>query len=328
MPSTPQVVPTIQVFDYELTPDALVLNNAQIEIWLSFDLAAAITPLVNLESKRLRLTTDPNGYWQVNLVPNANISPANTVYNIRTPYRTYQIIVPSAGGPYQSSSLATTAPPAQLPAGPFTQGSVLFAGASGAATQDNPNFFWDATNHRLGIDKTNPAQALDVTGQGVFSGALAAASAALTGALTAASATLTGALNAASAALTGALSAASAAITGALTAGSVKGTALLFSMTGPLAGAATLTPDATVASVWQQNVNQNLTINAPTNPSTGQLLIITLIHDGTANTYALAWNAVFKPTVPGTFNVANSRFSFPYHYDGAAWQSLAGFAST
>lgn len=33
----------------------------------------------------------------------------------------------------------------------FTQGSVIFAGASGVLSQDNANFFWDATNHRLSL---------------------------------------------------------------------------------------------------------------------------------------------------------------------------------
>jgi len=46
----------------------------------------------------------------------------------------------------------------------LTQGSVMFAGASGVYSQDNANFFWDATNHRLGIGKNNPSNPLDVVG--------------------------------------------------------------------------------------------------------------------------------------------------------------------
>lgn len=45
----------------------------------------------------------------------------------------------------------------------WTQGSVLFAGAS-ACAQDNANLFWDATNHRLGVGTTSPSAALDVVG--------------------------------------------------------------------------------------------------------------------------------------------------------------------
>jgi hypothetical protein len=43
----------------------------------------------------------------------------------------------------------------------FTQGSSIFAGASGVYSQDNANYFWDATNHRLGLGTTSPAAQLD-----------------------------------------------------------------------------------------------------------------------------------------------------------------------
>lgn len=43
----------------------------------------------------------------------------------------------------------------------FTQGSVVFAGASGVYSQDNSNLFWDDTNNRLGIG-TSPSARLDV----------------------------------------------------------------------------------------------------------------------------------------------------------------------
>lgn len=46
----------------------------------------------------------------------------------------------------------------------FTQGSVVLTGASGVYTQDNANFFWDATNHRLGIGTAAPLAVLDVNG--------------------------------------------------------------------------------------------------------------------------------------------------------------------
>lgn len=44
----------------------------------------------------------------------------------------------------------------------FTQGSVVFAGASGVYTQDNANFFWDDTNFRLGIGTASPANNLHI----------------------------------------------------------------------------------------------------------------------------------------------------------------------
>lgn len=43
-------------------------------------------------------------------------------------------------------------------------GSVLFAGASGALSQDNANFFWDDSNNRLGIGTNSPTETLDILG--------------------------------------------------------------------------------------------------------------------------------------------------------------------
>ncbi len=39
----------------------------------------------------------------------------------------------------------------------LTQGSTLFAGAGGAITQDNANYFWDETSKRLGIGTATPS---------------------------------------------------------------------------------------------------------------------------------------------------------------------------
>lgn len=44
----------------------------------------------------------------------------------------------------------------------FTQGSVIFMGAT-TLTEDNANFFWDDSNNRLGVGTLSPASALDVT---------------------------------------------------------------------------------------------------------------------------------------------------------------------
>lgn len=46
-----------------------------------------------------------------------------------------------------------------------TEGSVLFAGASGALAQDNANLFWDDTNNRLGIGGA-PSTQFQLTGTG------------------------------------------------------------------------------------------------------------------------------------------------------------------
>lgn len=46
----------------------------------------------------------------------------------------------------------------------FTQGSVIFAGASGIYSQDNSGFFYNATAHELGIGTTTPEKLLMVEG--------------------------------------------------------------------------------------------------------------------------------------------------------------------
>lgn len=58
----------------------------------------------------------------------------------------------------------------------FTQGSVIFAGASGALAQDNTNFFYDSTNHYLGIKVAAPTRTLDVGGSSLFRAAVRIAS--------------------------------------------------------------------------------------------------------------------------------------------------------
>ncbi|NTV44279.1 MAG: hypothetical protein HGA67_01110, partial [Candidatus Yonathbacteria bacterium] len=45
-----------------------------------------------------------------------------------------------------------------------TQGSVFFSGAGGVLSQDNSGFFYDVSNHRLGISTTTPGQTLTVDG--------------------------------------------------------------------------------------------------------------------------------------------------------------------
>jgi hypothetical protein len=46
----------------------------------------------------------------------------------------------------------------------FTQGSIVFAGASGIYNQDNAQFFWDDTNHKLGIGVATPSKDLSFGG--------------------------------------------------------------------------------------------------------------------------------------------------------------------
>lgn len=46
----------------------------------------------------------------------------------------------------------------------LTQGSLLFSGFGGIASQDNTNLFWDNVSKRLGIGTNSPSYALDVNG--------------------------------------------------------------------------------------------------------------------------------------------------------------------
>ena len=62
----------------------------------------------------------------------------------------------TAGG-LSTNSLTDTA---------LTLGSVLFSGAGGLVSQDNPAFFWDDTNNRLGINTNTPGNSLDVHSAG------------------------------------------------------------------------------------------------------------------------------------------------------------------
>lgn len=50
-------------------------------------------------------------------------------------------------------------------AGPFTAGSVVYAGGGGLYKQTNAQFFWDATNYRLGIGTATPSTDLGFGGE-------------------------------------------------------------------------------------------------------------------------------------------------------------------
>jgi hypothetical protein len=99
-----QSLATLQVYDYEYTPDNLPLVNGEILVWLAYDNATMTGPAVVLESKRNRVTTDANGYWTLNLVGNLMITPAGTYYVVRTPFRTYRFTIPGGLGPFQASA--------------------------------------------------------------------------------------------------------------------------------------------------------------------------------------------------------------------------------
>jgi len=52
----------------------------------------------------------------------------------------------------------------------MTNGSIPYFASSGVITQDNTNFFWDASSKRLGIGTNSPAGAIDVAGSSYLRG--------------------------------------------------------------------------------------------------------------------------------------------------------------
>ena len=78
----------------------------------------------------------------------------------------------TAGRAVSAASLALTTTPLPATSGgtgtatAFTDGSVIFAGASGVYSQDNANLFYKFSNKSLGIGTASPAGSLDVRGTG------------------------------------------------------------------------------------------------------------------------------------------------------------------
>jgi hypothetical protein len=135
MASTKQAVATVQVFDYlykagdATATNPAPLTNAEVRCTLTYDRATSQSPVTNLAPITLTTTTDSNGYWSFNLVPNASINPANTTYTIQTPYSTYQIAVTASPSSQQSSSILVSQPITLAPGTTNLTGPLTVAGA-------------------------------------------------------------------------------------------------------------------------------------------------------------------------------------------------------
>ena len=90
---------------------------------------------------------------------------------------------------------------------------------------------------------------------------------------------------------------------------------------------ATLTFDATqdwdvrASPVAKVTLTNNVTFDAPTNPTTGQFISIVCIQDGTGSR-TIAWNAVFEfasDTAPTATTTANLGDMFNFRYNGSKW---------
>lgn len=129
--SAPVTVPTQQVFDYLLDSQGNPIKGAVVCITLGVANAQSITPQTSLSSVLIRVTTDQNGYWTANLIPNANINPANTTYSVQVPgLDAYSVSIPSSGGAFQSTSpsVLVSTPGVLAPATTGITGNLTVAG--------------------------------------------------------------------------------------------------------------------------------------------------------------------------------------------------------
>ena len=90
---------------------------------------------------------------------------------------------------------------------------------------------------------------------------------------------------------------------------------------------ATLSFDATqdwdvrASPIAKVTLTNNVTFDAPTNPTTGQYISIVCIQDGTGSR-TIAWNAVFEfkdDTAPTATTTASKGDMFTFRYNGAKW---------
>ena len=90
---------------------------------------------------------------------------------------------------------------------------------------------------------------------------------------------------------------------------------------------ATLTFDATqdwdvrASPIAKVTLTNNVTFDAPSNPTTGQYISIVCIQDGTGSR-TIAWNAVFEfkdDTAPTATTTASKGDMFTFRYNGAKW---------
>lgn len=83
---------------------------------------------------------------------------------------------------------------------------------------------------------------------------------------------------------------------------------------------ASMTPDASLGNIFTITVTNGtaFTINAPTNPTAGQQITITIRNTSGGAAGAATWNAAFKMTAWTNPATANSR-SIQFYYDGTNW---------
>jgi hypothetical protein len=93
-----------------------------------------------------------------------------------------------------------------------------------------------------------------------------------------------------------------------------------------IAYAVSITPDAALGErVIVGALTGNLTINAPTNPRTGAMLVFSFAQDATGGR-SITWNAIFKKSADGV-GTANQKGATSVVYDGANSVQVGGALS-
>ena len=84
---------------------------------------------------------------------------------------------------------------------------------------------------------------------------------------------------------------------------------------------ATITWDASTQDVCKLTLGGNRTLNAPTNPTTGQFISLLVIQDGTGSR-TLSFNAIYEfkdDTAPTLTTTASKGDVFVFRYNGSKW---------
>src|SRR6266704_2145657 len=181
--STAQAIATVPVYDWLMaTGDPLNatpkgLPGKKVTIQLTYSLSQSASPVTLLGTDPVVLQTDPNGFWQANLVPNNKISPTGTLYKVEIEgYRSYLVNVTDVGAPaigWQSSAIAVLppvgggAPGYTLPGGTSVLGGLTIAAGETGFDTNSPGalLIGDnvATSIELGVDTNIQGVAIDAT---------------------------------------------------------------------------------------------------------------------------------------------------------------------
>ncbi len=88
-----------------------------------------------------------------------------------------------------------------------------------------------------------------------------------------------------------------------------------------LTDGSTVSWDVSTEDVAKVTLTNNVTFDAPSNPTTGQYISIVCIQDGTGSR-TIAWNAVFEfkdDTAPTATTTASKGDMFTFRYNGSKW---------